>query len=36
MFNTNYLFMIDLIIISGGTILIFALTYFLTPKTKTA
>jgi hypothetical protein len=36
MFNPNYLFMIDLIIITSGTALIFALTYLFTLKTKKA
>jgi hypothetical protein len=36
MFNPNYLFMIDLIIIASGTALIFALTYLLTIKTQKA
>jgi hypothetical protein len=36
MFNPNYLFMIDLIIIASGTVLIFALTYLFTLKNQKA
>jgi hypothetical protein len=36
MFNTNYLFMIDLLIITSGTASIFAVTYLLTLKNQKA